>query len=108
MKDTVTIKKSDLKKLGKILIKEIDNFLHDDYIVKDFPELQPDRENFDDSKNRLKDKFESLSIDEMYHIFVKTKLDDEIDGDLFYKKEAYLYLFNVFCIYHSFLDELED
>ena len=107
MKDSFTIRKSDLEKLGKNLIKEIDHFLHDDYIVKDFPELEPDRKNFDDSKNILKDKFESesLSIDEMYRIFVNTKLDEEIDGDLYLKKEGYLELYNVLFVTYMYLED---
>ena len=37
MKDSVTIKKSDVEKLGRDLIKEVDNFLHNEYIIKSFP-----------------------------------------------------------------------
>ena len=97
MKDSVTIKKSEVEKLGKDLMKEIDIFLHDDYIVKDFPELNPDRENFDNSKNRLKDKFESesLSMEEIYNILLEIKLDFEIEEDVFCKKESYLNLYKV-------------
>ena len=107
MKETVTIRKSDIEKLGKELIKEVNNFLHDEYIINTFPETKLDQKKFDDSVNRLKDKFESesLNIEEMYHILVKIELDDEIDGDLYFKKESFLNLFNV--LLFSYMD-LED
>ena len=106
MKETVTIRKSDVEKLGKELMKEIDNFLHDEYILT-FPEMKLDQEKFDESVNRFKDKYESGSLDlqEMYDIFVKIKLDDEIDGDLFYKKESYLDLFKVLFTSYMYLED---
>ena len=86
---SVTIRKSDVERLGKDLIKEVDYFLHDEYIINSFPEMKLDQKKFDDSVNKLKDKFESesLNIEEIYHILLEIKLDDEIDGDLFFKKE---------------------
>ena len=107
MKDSVTIRKSDVERLGKELIKEVDNFLHSDYIINNFPEMKLDQENFDDSKKRLKDKFESgsLDIEEIYHILTRIKLDDEIDGDLFFKKEAYLHLFQVLFVDYMNLED---
>ena len=89
MKETVTIRKSDVERLGKDLIKEVDYFLHDEYIINTFPEMKLDQKNFDNSVNKLKDKFESgsLNTEEIYNILIKINLDDEIDGDLFYKKK---------------------
>ena len=103
MKETVTIRKSDVK---KILMKEVDNFLHDEYIINNFPEMKLDQKKFDDSVNNLKDKFESgsLNIEEIYHILTGIKLDDEIDGDLYFKKEAYLNLFQVLFVDYSYLE----
>ena len=105
MKETVTIRKSDVERLGKDLMKEIDNFLHDEYIITNFPEMKLDQEKFDKSLNRLKDKYESesLDIEEMYHILLEIKLDDEIDGDLYYKKKSFLNLFKVLFIDHFHL-----
>ena len=104
MKESVTIKKSDVEKLGKDLIKEIDNFLHDEYILT-FPEMKLDQEKFDDSKKIFKDKFESgsLDIEKIYHILTGINLDDEIDGDLYFKKEAYLHLFQVLLVDYTYL-----
>ena len=107
MKETVTIRKSDVKRLGKDLIKEVDYFLHDEYIINTFPEMKLDQKKFDDSVNRLKDKFESgsLNIEEIYHILLEIKLDEEIDGDLYFKKESYLDIFRI--LFVSYMD-LED
>ena len=106
MKESVTIRKSDVEKLGKDLMKEIDNFLHDEYIITTFPEMILDQKEFDRSVNKLKDKFESesLDIEEIYHILTRIKLDDEIDGDLYFKKEAYLRLFQVLLVDYTYLE----
>ena len=105
IKESVTIRKSDLKKLGKDLMKEIDNFLHDENILT-FPEMKLDQEKFDERVNRFKDKFESESFDieEIYHILTGINLDDEIDGDLYFKKEAYLHLFQVLFVDYRYLE----
>ena len=107
MKETVTIRKSDVERLGKDLIKEVDYFLHDEYIINTFPEMKLDQKKFDDSVNRLKDKFESgsLNIEEIYHILLEINLDEEIDGDLYFKKESYLDIFRV--LFVNYMD-LED
>ena len=42
MKDSVTIRKSDVERLGKELIKEVDNFLHSNYMINTFPEMKLD------------------------------------------------------------------
>ena len=95
MKETITIRKSDVEKLGKDLMKEIDNFLHDEYIITTFPEMILDQKEFDRSVNKLKDKFESesLDIEEIYHILTRIKLDDEIDGDYTLKRK-HIYVFS--------------
>ena len=105
--ESVTIRKSDVEKLGKDLIKEVDHFLHDEYIINNFPEMKLDQEKFDEIKNRLRTKFESetLNIEEIYHILVRVKLDDEIDGDLYFKKKSYEDLFRVLSISHSYLED---
>ena len=81
MKESVTIRKSNVERLGKELLKEVDNFLHDEYIITTFPEMKLDQEKFENSMNKYKGK--SLDLQEMYDIFVNINLDDEIDGDLF-------------------------
>ena len=87
-------------------MKEIDNFLHDEYILT-FPEMKLDQKKFDESVNIFKDKYESGSLDlqEMYDIFVEIKLDDEIDGDLYFKKEAYLDIYRVLFVDYMYLED---
>ena len=104
---SVTVRKSDVERLGKDLIKEVDYFLHDEYIINSFPEMKLDQKKFDDSVNKLKDKFESgsLNIEEIYHILLEIKLDDEIDGDLFFKKEAYLDINRVLYVGYMYLED---
>ena len=107
MKETVTIRKSDVEKLGKELLKEEDYFLHDEYIINNFPKMKEDQKDFDNIVNILKTQSETgtLNIEEIYDILVNIKLDDEIDGDLYYKKEAYLNIFRVLFVSYSYLDK---
>ena len=105
LKSSVTIRKSDLEKLGRKLMKEIDNFLHNKYITNNFPEIILDREDFDRSVNMFKDKYESgiLDIKEIYDILSGIRLDAEIDADLYFEKEGYSNLFRVLYIDYSYL-----
>ena len=107
MKDSVTIRKADVERLGKELMKEVDNFLHDEYIITTFPEMILDQKEFDRSVNKLKDKYESgmLNTEEIYHILLKIYLDSEIDEDLFFKKEAYLDIFRVLNTGNMYLED---
>ena len=107
MKESVTIRKSDVERLGKELMKEVNDFLHSEYIINTFPEMKLDQKKFDDSVNRLKDKFESgsLNIEEIYHILLEIKLDEEIDGDLYFKKESYLDIFRVLFVGYYQLED---
>ena len=68
--------------------------------------MKLDQEKFDESVNRLKEKYESGNLDseEIYHILTGIKLDDEIDGDLYFKKEAYLHLFQVLFVDFTYLE----
>ena len=104
IKSSVTIRKSDLEKLGRKLMKEIDNFLHSEDIINNFPETKSDREYFDRSVNMFKDKYESLGISEIYHILTRVKLDQEIDLDLYFENEGYLNLFQVLYISYTYLE----
>ena len=101
MNETVTIRKSDVEKLGKDLMKEIDNFLHDEYIITTFPEMILDQKEFDRRVNLFKS--ESLDTEKIYDILTRIYLDDEIDGDLYFKKNAFLHLYQVLLIDYSYL-----
>ena len=69
--------------------------------------MKLDQKKFDDSVNKLKDKFESrsLNIEEIYHILLEINLDDEIDGDLFFKKEAYLDIYRVLFVNYMYFED---
>ena len=118
MEDLV-IKKSDLEKFGKNLMKKIDEYLHDEYTLT-FPEMKLEQEKFDKYLNKipesiyrnielekitLKEKYknENLSIGEMYDILDRVNLEFELDEDLYCLKEAYLYLYLVFDQYYTYL-----
>ena len=42
----VIIRQKDIKRLGKELIKEIFDFLHDEYILTEFKEMKKTQEKF--------------------------------------------------------------
>ena len=65
--------------------------------------LKLDQEKFDESVNMLKDN-ESLNIEKIYHILTGINLDDEIDGELFFKKEGFLNLFKVLLVDYKYLE----
>ena len=98
-KESVTIRKSDLEKLGRDLMKEVDEFLHDEYMLT-YSNIKSDQEKFD---KLTKYQTKNLSIRNIFDILTRIKLDDELHGDLYYKKESYLDLFKVLVSSHSYL-----
>ena len=101
IKDTVTIKKTDVENLGRNLIVEIDNFLHDDYMIT-YPEIKLDQEKFDKLMEKNK---ENLTVETIYYILNRIKLDEELNGDLYYKKESFKDLFKVLSTSYSYLKD---
>ena len=99
IKESVIIRKSDLEKLGKELMEEIDDFLHDDYFLS-FPEIKLEQEKFD----KIVNKSDSLNLQKMNDIFIKINLDQELDEDLYFKKKGYSSLFNVLCFDYTYLE----
>ena len=129
----VIIRKKDVEKLGKDLIKEVYELLHDDYFKKTFPDdiikatktfnkklvfrkfkhyhstvkqsgnsWEFSYKKYDESKfeedlkritNKIKDR--SLDIEIIFHTLNNFYLDMEIEEDLYFKKKAFLNLFNV-------------
>lgn len=117
--ESLTIKKSDLRKFGEHLLKKIDDYLHDEYTLT-FPEMKIEQEKFDKYLNgfpksyfpiiniekiTLKEKYKTgnLSIKDMYDILDRVKLDFELNEDLYCEKKAYLYLYRVFDDYFTYL-----
>ena len=125
----IIIKKKDIEKFGRKLMKKVYKFLRDKYILsfeemkveKDkieknlilhYFELYDDIEMMDDSildrclrilENKIKD--ESLSIDFIFKILNNVELDFEIDEDLYMEKKAFLYIFEVFDDYYTYLKD---
>ena len=99
----VIIRKSDVERLGKKLMKEVNDFLHDEYIISTFPEMLANQKKIDDSVN----KYESgiLNIKKIYHILLHIDLDDEIDGDLYFKNKAFLDIYRVFETGYTYLED---
>ena len=138
----VIIKKKDLERLGRTLLKEVYDFLHNDYILENFTEMKEEQqklliklalykfknvnktvkqqgkslkityEEFDKSKYEEEIKIvkeeivnKSLDIKLIFNVLNGIDLDDEIDGDLLFKKEAFLNLYRVFSGEYSYLED---
>ena len=56
---SVIIRKKDLDKLGKEVLKEVYEFLHDEYILNTFPEMKEEKKKF--LKNLVIGKFENVN-----------------------------------------------
>ena len=149
--EEVVIKKKDVDRLAKNLLKEVFNFFQDEYITETFPKMKIEKSKFlnrlvynhilylnkkgkenelhkqfveyffnKDFKGYLyKKEFEHLStlVDEamkddsidtsgIYLTLNELNLDEEIDGDLMFKNEAFLDIYRVFEIDHIYLKEL--
>ena len=56
----VIIKKSSVEKLGRELIKEVYDFLHDDYIITNFEEMKVEQKRFE--KDLAYKRFRELNV----------------------------------------------
>lgn len=56
---SVIIRKKDLDKLGKEVLKEVYEFLHDEYILNTFPEMKEEKKKI--LKNLVTGKFENVN-----------------------------------------------
>ena len=138
----VIIKKKDVERLGKELLKEVYKFLHNEYYLSNFEEVkemqqkflrdlvvikfrnvnytikkQEDScrityEKFDESKyeenlKNVKDEIQngSLDIELIVDILKRVELDEEIDGDLYFKTQAFLNLYSVIDGDYTYLED---
>ena len=138
----VVIKKKDVDRLAKNLIKEVFDFFQDEYITERFLEMKIEKSKFlnhlvfnhilylnkKGEKNELhkpflesffnKKEFEYTSklVDEamkddgidtsgIYQTLIDLNLDEEIDGDLYFKKEGFLDIFRVFDTGYTYLKD---
>ena len=81
----VIIRKKDVERLGKELVKEIYEFLHDEYILSTFEEMKEEQKKF--LRGLVLNKFESLnhtvvqkenSWSIKYEEFDENKFEDEL------------------------------
>ena len=122
----LVIKKSSIEKMGKDLLIEVHEFLHDDYFNKTFPEeISNTKKKFNDyivltvlgndedrglefeccrkltpeenlEKVTFMIKQKHLRNSTIFDILRNLDLDIEINEDLFFKVEAFLNLYKVF------------
>ena len=127
----LVIRKKDIENLGRKLMKEVYEFLHDDYILT-FEEMKVEKNklekylvNFylsmiyeigvikhkkDVYDNYLKElvakiEDESLDISLIYEVLKSIKLDFEINEDLFVKNKAFIYFYSIYYFYDYYLKE---
>ena len=97
----VIIKEKDIKRLGKDLIKEINDFLHDEWVLTEFKEMKKVQKEF---LENLAMEGDGVDIKGIYHTLISLNLDKEINEDLYFKTLAFLDIFRVFDVQHIYLD----
>ena len=130
----LVIKKKDIIKMGKDLIKEVYEFLNDDFFKETFPEeINKTAKTFnnylvqrvfgnrdcsiesdiygestyeEDLESVIKMiKDERLDIEIVYETLKNLDLDMEIHEDLYFKNRAFLNLYSVFDIDYTYLED---
>ena len=117
----IIICKKDIENLGRKLLKEVQLYFNNDFdYVIPCEDLKIEQEKFfkylnnfsyyDINENclkkvEIKSKIddENLNIDIIFNFLNEIKIDDEIDGDLFYKKKAFLNIYSVFYSDYTYL-----
>ena len=106
----VIITKKNLNHLAKSLLKEVYDFLHDEYILSTFEETKVKQKKFLkylalNHINILDFEKDDINTEVIYEIMDKIKLDKEIDEDLYFKKKAFLDIFNIFETDYIYLED---
>ena len=128
--EEVVIRKKDLDRLAKTLLKEIFEFIQDKDSLKELKRdflnyliysNNKDKENeyssllenilnkestFEDFLKLVEDsmKNDNINTEDIYYVAQDFKLDMETDEDLYYKKEAFLDIFRVFETGYTYLN----
>ena len=98
----VIITKKDVERLGKELIKEMNDFLHDEYMLNKFEEMKKVQKEF---LENLTKKGDGVDIEGIYHTLNSLNLNMEIDEDLYFKTKAFLDIFRVFDSSYTYLED---
>ena len=106
----VIITKKNLNHLAKSLLKEVYDFLHDEYILSTFEKTKVKQKKFLkylalNHINNLDFEKDEIDTERIYEVMSKLKLDMEIDEDLYFKKKAFLDIFNIFETDYIYLDD---
>ena len=81
----VIIRKKDVERLGKELVKEIFEFLHDEYILSNFEEMKEEQKKF--LRNLVLNEFKYFNVTQIqrgnswrieYEDFDENKFEDEL------------------------------
>lgn len=120
----LVIRRKDLIKLGREVIKEVYELFKDDYYIKTYPKkttetldkfyyyLNQSQFCFYKKSNYEKDlesvkimiKYDLLDIKIIYETLHNLELDRELNEDLYFKIKAFLNLYSVFDIDYIYLE----
>ena len=106
----VIITKKNLNRLAKSLLKEVYDFLHDEYILSTFEETKAKQKKFLkylalNHINNLDFEKDDINTEVIYEIMDRIRLDMEIDEDLYFKKKSFLDIFRVFETGYIYLED---
>ena len=107
----VVVRKKDIKSLGKELLKEVYEFLHDDYILSTFEEIKEEQKKFikNLTKNNINLDFVKndfhIDIESIFKVINELEFDMEIDEDLYFKTKSFLDIFRVFEVGYTYLED---
>ena len=126
MIEEIILRKSDIEKYGRKLMKKVYEFLHDNYILS-FEEMKVEKDkienyliinyfgiykfddqiNYENLLNHIKEKIEneSLDIDIIFKVLNNIELDFEIDEDLYHENKAFIHMYLVLDHYYSYLKD---
>ena len=106
----VIIRRKDIVRLGKELLNEMFDFLHNEYILSKFEETKVLQKVFMD-KLKLNNisiedgKVRTYDIEAVYKVLKYINFHMEIDEDLYYKKMAFMDIFRVFETSYIYLED---
>ena len=126
MEQGIILRKSDIEKYGRKIMKKVYDFLNDDYILT-FKEMEIEKNNmerqlimtyyniydfkkdfkYENLLESIKNKInnESLDIDLIFNVLDNIELEFEIEEDLYCEKKAFTYIYQVFDHYYSYLKD---